>query len=42
VLYQTERWGLSGYRFDVPNGSYRVELLFDEIFDYQAGKRASM
>ena len=27
-LYQTARDGMEGYRFDVPNGKYEVELLF--------------
>jgi photosystem II stability/assembly factor-like uncharacterized protein len=39
TLYQTERWGLSAYRFDLPNGLYRVELLFDEIYNANPGNR---
>jgi glycoside hydrolase family 2 protein len=31
-LYQTLREGLDGYRFDVPAGSYEVELLFADIY----------
>ena len=32
-------YGLSGYRFDVPDGKYEVELLFSEIKFETAGKR---
>jgi len=32
VLYQTERYNLNGYMFDVPNGLYRVTLKFAEIY----------
>ncbi len=39
TLYQTERWGLSAYKFDLPNGAYRVELLIDEIYDARPGIR---
>jgi hypothetical protein len=38
-LYQTERWGMSAYRFDVPNGSYQVTLKFAEIFWSSPGQR---
>jgi len=31
-LYQSSRWGLTAYRFDVPNGFYAVRLLFAEIY----------
>lgn len=31
-LFQTLRTELSGYRFDVPDGMYEVELLFTDIF----------
>jgi len=31
-LFQTLRTGLSGYRFDVPDGMYEIELLFTDIF----------
>ena len=34
ALYQSERWGMSSYRFSVPNGSYRVSLKFAEIYAY--------
>ncbi len=30
-LYQTARSELAGYRFDVPNGTYELELLFADI-----------
>ncbi len=38
-LYQSERWGLKGYVFDVPNGSYQIALHFAEIYFASAGKR---
>jgi hypothetical protein len=40
-LYQTQRWaeGSFGYRFDVPNGTYDVELHFAELYRRQAGQR---
>ena len=39
LLYQSERWGLESYRFDVPNGIYEVKLLFAEVYFTQNGKR---
>lgn len=39
ALYQTERWGLTGYRFDLANGAYRVELHIAEIYDFKPGAR---
>ncbi len=33
ALYQSERWGLSGYIFDLPNGNYRVRLHFAEVWE---------
>ena len=30
ALAQFERWGMEGYRFDVPNGTYDVRLHFAE------------
>ncbi|MCK5740151.1 hypothetical protein KAH55_13265, partial [bacterium] len=38
-LYQTERYNQSAYRFDVPNGAYRVVLHFAEIYFETSGKR---
>ncbi len=38
-LYQSERWGMSAYRFDVPNGTYEVTLLFAELYFTEASKR---
>jgi hypothetical protein len=38
-IYQTERFGLSGYRFDLGNGTYDVTLLFAENYFNQAGQR---
>ena len=32
VLYQTVRYGMSGYRLSVPNGTYTVKLHFAETF----------
>jgi hypothetical protein len=31
-LYQTERWGLAGYKVPVPNGTYSVTLHFAETY----------
>jgi hypothetical protein len=38
-VYQTVRYGSKGYRLDVPNGSYRVTLKFNEPFYGAAGQR---
>jgi len=38
-IYQTERWGLSGYRFDVSNGTYTVTLHFAETYRTGPGQR---
>ena len=38
-LYQSERWGMSAYRFDMPDGDYSVVLHFAEIFLKQSGSR---
>jgi beta-galactosidase len=38
-MYVTYRAGLEGYRFDVPDGDYRVELLFAEPEDLAPGER---
>lgn len=38
-LYQTERWGTFNYALTVPNGNYRVNLLFSEIFFGAANQR---
>jgi hypothetical protein len=32
-VYLTERWGMTGYRFDVPNGAYTVRLHFAETWN---------
>lgn len=40
VLYQSERWGMPSYRFNVPNGAYQVILKFAEIYPpSKAGSR---
>ncbi|MBC7233259.1 MAG: DNRLRE domain-containing protein [Chloroflexi bacterium] len=41
ALYQTLRWGLVafGYQFDVPNGTYEVELHFAELYRTGVGAR---
>jgi hypothetical protein len=31
-LYTSEHWGMSAYRFDVPNGKYTVRLTFVETY----------
>jgi hypothetical protein len=38
-LYQTERWGLSGYTAKVPNGKYTVRLHFAETYQNAPGTR---
>jgi subtilisin family serine protease len=38
-LYQAMRQGQTGYRFDVPDGTYRVDLRFAEIVAKKAGAR---
>jgi hypothetical protein len=38
-LYQSERWGMSEYKFDVPNGQYQIELRFAEIYENAVGRR---
>ena len=38
-LYQDLRIGMTGYRFDLPNGHYRVDLSFAEILANKAGDR---
>ncbi|MBN1155238.1 PKD domain-containing protein [candidate division KSB1 bacterium] len=39
VLYQSERYGMTAYRFNVPNGHYLIKLYFAEIYWHVAGKR---
>ncbi|MFO1128676.1 MAG: malectin [Rhodospirillales bacterium] len=40
VLYQTVRYGMSGYRLNVPNGTYTVKLYFAEILpEVKRGQR---
>jgi hypothetical protein len=40
VLYRTVRYGLSGYRLSVPNGTYAVKLHFAEIMpEVKRGER---
>jgi hypothetical protein len=38
-LFQSERWGLMSYLFDVSNGQYQVTLYFAEIYFTQSAKR---
>ena len=38
-LYQDLRAGMSGYRFTVPNGTYKVDLSFAELQSIKAGGR---
>ncbi|MEA3306056.1 MAG: malectin domain-containing carbohydrate-binding protein, partial [Candidatus Omnitrophota bacterium] len=38
-LYQTERWGVSEYKFDAPNGFYDVKLKFAETYFNEVNKR---
>jgi hypothetical protein len=39
TLYQSERYGLTGYAFDVPPGTYEVTLKFAEIYAWRSGQR---
>lgn len=39
TLYQTERYGDFQYQFNVPNGTYTVNLKFADIFMSAAGQR---
>ena len=39
LLYQTERYGLTGYKFDTAPGVYSVTLKFAELYYTAAGKR---
>lgn len=39
VLFQSERWGMSGYNFDVQNGDYEITLMFAEIYFRERGRR---
>lgn len=33
VLYQSERWGLTAYEFDLPNGRYQIRLHLAEVWE---------
>jgi len=39
TLYQSERWGMSAYRFTLPAGTYLVQIRFAEIYAWQKGQR---
>lgn len=41
VIYQSQRYKMNAYRFDVPNGSYRVVLHFTELY-FNAANELSM
>ena len=36
-LFRHERWGMEAYRFNLPNGTYNVRLLFAETFSNITG-----
>ena len=38
-LYQDERWGIAGYRFELANGRYQVTLMWAEQFVSAPGQR---
>lgn len=38
-IYQTERWGMTGFAYNVANGSYQVNLHFAETYFTAAGLR---
>jgi len=37
TLYRTERYSMTAYTFDVPNGKYTVKLLFAEVYSGISG-----
>ncbi len=41
VVYETERYGMDGYKFSVPNGNYTIRLHFAETYSdiYGVGDR---
>jgi hypothetical protein len=39
AVYQNERWGMTAYKLDVPNGVYTVTLKFAEHYFARAGMR---
>lgn len=39
IIYKTERYGLERYKFDVPNGHYKVILHFAEIYFTENARR---
>ncbi|MCK5740081.1 malectin, partial [bacterium] len=39
ILYQTERFGMEAYRFEVPEGTYEITLHFAEIYATWTGRR---
>ena len=38
-LYQTYRQGISAYRFDIPDGNYKIELRFANSIESKSGER---
>ena len=38
-LYRDQRLGMKSYKFDVPDGHYRVDLQFAELVERRAGRR---
>ncbi len=39
AIFQTNRWGDTSYKIDMPNGDYKVTLMFAETYFAQAGQR---
>ena len=39
AVYQTARWGNMAYKVDLPNGTYKVTLMFAETYFDAAGER---
>ena len=39
ALYQSERYNMTSYQFDVPSGLYRIELGFAEIYQYASANQ---
>jgi Uncharacterized protein conserved in bacteria len=38
-VFQTNRWGDTSYKIEMPNGDYKVTLMFAETYFAEAGKR---
>ncbi len=39
AVFQTNRWGNTSYKIEMPNGDYKITLMFAETYFAEAGKR---